>query len=133
LITLRLATKGRKAAADAFIDEGVESGEIIVHGGDDISSGPFDSARKEKRKLVTRVIFLLNITKVGYYACMLDCNLVVVDIPEGFDRISFSAFYCCRSITTVSFPRTLNHIGDNAFTGCSSLENVDLSTQTFKN
>ncbi|GMH71017.1 hypothetical protein TL16_g10403 [Triparma laevis f. inornata] len=37
LLTLRLATKGWKAAADVFIDEGVESGEIIVHNGRDKS------------------------------------------------------------------------------------------------
>lgn len=52
-------------------------------------------------------------------------NLVVVDIPEGVKRINAGAFYECGSLTTLSFPRTLKSIGDFAFQGCSSLENVD--------
>ncbi|GMH89507.1 hypothetical protein TL16_g11479 [Triparma laevis f. inornata] len=37
LMTLRLETKGWKATADAFIDEGVRSGTMIVHDGKDIT------------------------------------------------------------------------------------------------
>ncbi|GMH74417.1 hypothetical protein TL16_g06463 [Triparma laevis f. inornata] len=88
LMALRLATKGWNAAADALIDEGVRSGELMVHDGKDIR---YDEAqtRIEGRKLVTRVVFLLNITKVGEYACQYASNLVVVDIPEGVDSIGF--------------------------------------------
>jgi len=75
LMTLRLATKGWKAAADAFIDEGVRSGAMIVHDGKDISY------EAERRELVMRAIFLLNITKVGDKACLYAINLVVVDTP----------------------------------------------------
>ena len=60
LMTLRFVTKTWKRVADAFIDEGVKSGAMMVHDGKDI--GPFNSARRERRKLVTRVIFFLNIT-----------------------------------------------------------------------
>ncbi|GMI01923.1 hypothetical protein TrLO_g8130 [Triparma laevis f. longispina] len=81
LMTLRLATKGWKAAADAFIDEGVRSGAMIVHDGKDISY------EAERRELVTRAIIPLNITKVGDKACLYAIKLVVVDIPEGVERI----------------------------------------------
>ena len=36
-MVLNLASKGWNAAADALIDEGVRSRELIVHGGNDIS------------------------------------------------------------------------------------------------
>ncbi|GMI12248.1 hypothetical protein TrLO_g625 [Triparma laevis f. longispina] len=36
LMKLRVTTKAWKAVADAFIDEGVVSGKIIVHDGNDI-------------------------------------------------------------------------------------------------
>ncbi|GMH92928.1 hypothetical protein TL16_g12492 [Triparma laevis f. inornata] len=124
LMTLRLATKGWRAAADAFIDEGVKSGAMMVHGGTAISM--ISDAREERHKLVTRVIFLLNITKVGDYACFKARNLVVVDIPEGIESIGKLAFHNCSSLTTVSFPTTLTSIDDYAFTRCTSLENVDL-------
>ncbi|GMH58544.1 hypothetical protein TL16_g02632 [Triparma laevis f. inornata] len=91
LMALRLATKGWNTAADALIDEGVMSGELMVHGGNDLSYGAA-KARKERRKFATRLIFLLNITKVGEYACSWAVNLVVVDIPEGVERIGYAAF-----------------------------------------
>ncbi|GMH74959.1 hypothetical protein TL16_g06608 [Triparma laevis f. inornata] len=125
LMALRLATKGFNAAADALIDKGVMSGELMVHGGNDISE-EVATARKERHKLATRAIFLLNITKVGENACWLSVNFVVVEIPEGVERIGEDAFVDCTSLTTISFPKTLTLIDYAAFGGCSSLENVGL-------
>ena len=75
---------------------------------------------------MTKVIFLLNNTKIGDRACKWADNLVVVDIPEGVKRVSEEAFAWCTSLTTVYFPTTLTSIGQYAFYCCSSLENVDL-------
>ncbi|GMH54697.1 hypothetical protein TrLO_g10981 [Triparma laevis f. longispina] len=83
LMRLRLATQGWKAVADAFMDEGVRSGAMIVHGGEDTSWNFPSDSREKRHKLATRVIFLLNIRKVGEHACACAINLVVVDIPEG--------------------------------------------------
>ncbi|GMI01921.1 hypothetical protein TrLO_g8130 [Triparma laevis f. longispina] len=102
LMTLRLATKGWKAAADAFIDEGVRSGAMIVHDGKDISY------EAERRELVTRAIIPLNITKVGDKACLYAIKLVVVDIPEGVERIDSlqtldrRIFYGCSELVPPS-------------------------------
>ncbi|GMI17041.1 hypothetical protein TrLO_g15320 [Triparma laevis f. longispina] len=126
LMALRVATKGWNAAADALIDKGVKSGAIIVHSGNDISWTVVIQARKEKRELVMRVIFLLNITKVGNFGYSFAINLVVVDIPESVKCIGEHAFRFCRSLTTVSFPTTLRSIGHKSFAKCSSLDNVDL-------
>ncbi|GMH80023.1 hypothetical protein TrLO_g4224 [Triparma laevis f. longispina] len=124
LMTLRLATKAWNRVVDAFIDEGVRSGTLIIHGGNDFG-WYVAHAQKERRGLVTWVNFRLNITKVG---CGERCytNLVVVDIPEGVVSIGEGAFDSCCSLTTVSFPTTLNPIGVAAFLRCSSLENMDL-------
>ena len=72
--------------AEEVIDEGVESGELIVHDGKDISRA-VAVARVERRELVTRVVFLLKLTKVGVYAYAKAVNLIVVDIPEGIESI----------------------------------------------
>ncbi|GMH57202.1 hypothetical protein TrLO_g1726 [Triparma laevis f. longispina] len=130
LMALRVATKGWNAVADALTDEGVKSEgvksvELMVHGGKDISDG-VAYVREEKRALVTRVIFLLNIPKIRERACKSAVNLVVVDIPEGVERIGERAFAYCRSLTTLSFPKTLTSIASGAFAYCASLENVDL-------
>ncbi|GMH81935.1 hypothetical protein TL16_g09094 [Triparma laevis f. inornata] len=125
LMRLRLATKGYNAAADALIDKGVESGTMIVHGGNDLS---FEEAfaREERHALVTRAIFLLDITKIGDRACCYATNLVDVEIPEGIKSIGMNAFRDCWSLTTVSFPTTLISIGRFTFVGCEILESVDL-------
>ncbi|GMH80152.1 hypothetical protein TL16_g08424 [Triparma laevis f. inornata] len=125
LMALRVATKGWNAAADALMDEGVESSTIMVHDGKDISMLEA-LPQYERRKLFTRVIFLLNITKVGDYAYAAAPSLVVVVIPEGVESIGVRAFKGCHSLTSVSFPRTLKLICQLAALYCTSLENVDL-------
>ncbi|GMH72157.1 hypothetical protein TL16_g05843 [Triparma laevis f. inornata] len=125
LMTLRLATKGWKVAAEAFIDEGVRRDVIIVHDGNDLH-WKVAKARHERRMLVTRVIFLLNITQIGERACTWASNLVVVEIPEGIESIGERAFNGCRNLTAVFFLTTLTSIGVQAFYDCTSLDNVNL-------
>ncbi|GMH60114.1 hypothetical protein TrLO_g12423 [Triparma laevis f. longispina] len=125
LMMLRFVTKGYRDAADAFTDGGVRSGELMVHAGNNLSEEE-NWDRDWRRKLITRIIFLLNITKVGENACYSARNLVIVDIPEGVESIGHQAFCMCQSLTTVSFPTTLTWIGCWTFAVCRSLENVDL-------
>ncbi|GMI11699.1 hypothetical protein TrLO_g5498 [Triparma laevis f. longispina] len=129
--TFRLVTKPWQRIAEEKIDGDFESGVLAFYGGKDVGVGrdydvEFWILLRSKREPVTRVIFLLNITKLGKFACRWAINLVVVDIPEGVESISVGAFEPCHSLTTVSFPTTLHLIGQQAFQFCSSLENVDL-------
>ncbi|GMH85299.1 hypothetical protein TrVE_jg7801 [Triparma verrucosa] len=102
-------------------------GEIIVHGGNDISNiEAVSAARRGRMEQVTNVVFLLNITKVGDFACRLASNLVVVDIPEGITIIGERSFMQCSSLKDIKFPKLLTHIGVASFFDCSSLERVDL-------
>ncbi|GMI10313.1 hypothetical protein TrVE_jg4465 [Triparma verrucosa] len=102
-------------------------GEIIVHGGNDISvSEAWSDARKEKMKQVAKVVFLLNVTKVGERACYYASNLVDVDIPEGITIIGDLSFSGCSSLKEITFPKSLTSIGSGCFWFCFSLEQVDL-------
>ncbi|GMH93929.1 hypothetical protein TrST_g7954 [Triparma strigata] len=102
-------------------------GEVIVHGGNDISGDEaWAPARKEGMKQVTKVFFLLNITKVRDHACAYASNLVAVDIPEGITSIGKHSFNSCSSLKDIRFPKSLTSIGMNSFCVCSSLEEVDL-------
>ncbi|GMH91303.1 hypothetical protein TrVE_jg6802 [Triparma verrucosa] len=123
-MTMRVLCKDWRRVADKFIDGKVESGVMTVVGENGISYEEA-KAQRERRLLVTQVVFLLNITKVGDHSCYY-ANLVVVEIPEGVESIGIGAFFGCRSLTTVSFPTTLRLIRYNVFIGCSSLENIDL-------
>ncbi|GMH98193.1 hypothetical protein TrST_g841 [Triparma strigata] len=77
-------------------------------------------------KQVTKVVFLLNVTKVGDHACYKASNLVVVDIPEGITIIGDYSFLSFSSLKHIKFPKSLTSIGMNCFGYCSSLEQVDL-------
>jgi hypothetical protein len=102
-------------------------GEVIVHGGNDISyDEAYSDARKERMKPVTKVVFLLNITKVGNRACAYASILVTVDIPEGITIIGEASFARCRSLKEIKFPKSLTSIGEHSFFKCSSLKKVDL-------
>ncbi|GMH59635.1 hypothetical protein TrST_g2971 [Triparma strigata] len=125
VMKMRVLNKAWRRVGDNFIDGKVESGVMVVVGGNDLSKEDIVDLT-ERRALVTQVVFLLNITKVVDYACWYAINLVVVEIPEGVEYIGSRAFYGCSSLTTVSFPTTLKSICGAAFENCSSLENVDL-------
>ena len=64
-----------------------------------------------------------------YYAKHLysdeDTEITSLDIPEGVTTISNYAFYHCESVTSVTFPSTLESIGENAFAS-SGLTSVDI-------
>ncbi|GMH90861.1 hypothetical protein TrST_g3895 [Triparma strigata] len=129
LVAMRwLDRKWHKVVEKKLIELGDEPfSEIIVHGGNDISRDEANSdARKEGMKQVTKVVFLLNITKVGDRACACAVNLVVVDIPEGITSIGRSSFQFCSSLKDVKFPKSLTSVGYSSFHNCSSLEEVDL-------
>ena len=102
-------------------------GEIIVHGGNDISDGKaLSAARMERMKQVMKVVFLLNITKVGVNVCRFASSLIAVDIPEGITSIGKCSFLGCSSLKEIKFPKSLTSIGTRSFQCCSSLEEVDL-------
>ncbi|GMI02946.1 hypothetical protein TrVE_jg10440 [Triparma verrucosa] len=129
LVAMRwLDRKWHKVVEKKLTDFEDEShGEIIVHGGNDLSYfEAISDAREEMMKQVMKVVFLLNITKVRAFACLYANNLVVVDIPEGITSIGKESFSQCYSLEDIKFPKSLTSIGRASFIHCSSLEEVDL-------
>ena len=94
LVAMRwLDTKWHKVVEKKLneLEEGEgEYGEVIVHGGNDISREVANSeAREERMKQMTKVVFLLNITKVGDRACKYASNLVAVQRVPTIKHIFF--------------------------------------------
>ena len=77
---LRVVNKAWQIVVDQRIDGLVKGGSLLVHGGNDISDDK-TIALEEKRKNVTDVVFLLNITTIGECACMYCYSLVTVVVP----------------------------------------------------
>ena len=84
-----------------------------------------------KRKHVMNVVFLLNITKIGKFACANSTILVTVDIPEGVESIGDYAFSGCSKLKTATIPKSLQNFGKHVFRECTSLvpSNIDVSQE----
>ncbi|GMI15219.1 hypothetical protein TrLO_g9850 [Triparma laevis f. longispina] len=108
LLVLRRVCKLWQSVAESYIKELMEHGVLVLHQGEDTSAEvAISTAWKGMMKLVTQMSFLQNVTQIRVHACYFAVNLVVVDIPEGVERIGGGAFGGCISLTTASFPSTL--------------------------
>ncbi|GMI14058.1 hypothetical protein TrLO_g2121 [Triparma laevis f. longispina] len=100
LMSIRLVNKVSRIITEQFVFTGKRRGAFIVHDGCDRHRNTSGEELTKMRKNITQVIFPLNITKVGVYACTYARNVVVVDIPEGVDSIGYHAFGGCISLIT---------------------------------
>ena len=53
-------------------------------------------------------------------------SLTSVTIPYGVTHIGGSAFQDCKSLTSVTIPNSVKHIGDRAFYRCSALTSITI-------
>ncbi|GMH95232.1 hypothetical protein TrST_g1340 [Triparma strigata] len=134
LVTMRwLDRKWHKVVEKKLIEvEDEPFGEIIVHGGNDLSYDEANStAKKERMKQVTKVVFLLNITKVGDRACA-NCfgycsSLEEVDLLHTkVHGLGEDAFYNCTSLREMKVPDSLQELGYHVFYKCSKLVPSDI-------
>ncbi|GMH81923.1 hypothetical protein TrVE_jg7733 [Triparma verrucosa] len=99
------------------LEEDEPYSSMIVHGGNDISSDEaWSAARRDRMKRVTKVVFLLNITKVG------DCLERVYFLHTHVQELDTRAFSECTSLREMKVPDSLQYFGDDSvFLGCSKL------------
>ena len=60
----------------------------------------------------------------SYLFCM--TGLQNVEIPEGVEKIQYSAFYICKNLKTIKLPSTLKTIDGTAFGNCPKLSNIEI-------
>ena len=104
--------------------------------GVDMKSLPSDMFNN--RKALLSIILPAHVETIGYGAFYNCINLESMVLPEGLKRLEDGYYYyggnnqhgvfeSCTSLRTVSFPSTLEHIGQEAFNGCSVLDDVVLN------
>ena len=57
------------------------------------------------------------------------CNsgLITIDLPQGLERIGFSAFLCSNSLESLNIPSSIKDVKNSQFDSCQSLKSVILS------
>ena len=64
-------------------------------------------------------------TSIGGWAFQ-ECPLTSISIPKGVTSIGNNAFDGCTSLTSISIPEGVTNIGALAFYGCSSLTSISI-------
>ena len=77
---------------------------------------------------VTDINLSDNVSEIKDYAFNFFANVTSLTISKNVTNINYCAFKHCTSLKTITFAAnsSLKTIGESAFYGCSSLENVDL-------
>ncbi|GMH76672.1 hypothetical protein TrLO_g9463 [Triparma laevis f. longispina] len=116
----RLVTKPWQRIAEEKVDGDFKSGALAFHDGSDVGAGggnnEFWDALVVEHQPIRRVIFLLNVTKVGENAFYYAVNPIVVDIPEVVESIDslqtlgWGVFYKCSKLvpSNINVNETLN-------------------------
>ena len=61
------------------------------------------------------------------------CNsLTLITIPNSVTHIGNMAFARCESLITITIPNSVTNIGDNAFAGCKSLKEAVFKEKTLE-
>lgn len=99
-------------------DEDIIEGEIIIpEGVTEIESGVFSYHEINKIKLPST---LEKINGNTFY----DCDIEILEIPEGVKIIEPSAFYGMYSLKQITIPGTIEILGYDLLESCSSLERI---------
>ena len=86
-----------------------------------------------EKKWLTSVTIPASVTHIGYEAFYLCSNLTTVKIEEGskLSAIGNEAFYYCSKIESITIPKNVGSVGDDAFKGCYPSEFINKSDYPF--
>lgn len=110
-------SRGCDVGRHAFYGDPLES--VIVQGETSIEYSAFEYCR-----LLKSVTFngACNVDSCAFYHCS---QLESIDLSLTRDTIIESqAFCCCKSLKSISLPKTIKCIEDNAFSYCESLKSI---------
>ena len=84
-----------------------------------VSGGEYFCFYNEKRKLYTKD----NSIDSAFYRCR---SLTSINIPSSVTAIGRNAFRSCGSLTSINIPSSVTSIGGRAFEGCSRLTSINI-------
>ena len=98
-------------------------GTLTISGTGDIKTMPWNSQRKEIKKIIIEN----GVTSIGDNAFTSCYHLTSVTIPNSVTSIGSSAFQNCSILTFLSIGNSVTSIEKGAFKGCSDLKSVNIT------
>ena len=86
-----------------------------------------DSPAVQKKDNVKKVVIEDGVTSIGesaFYSCK---SLTSITIPDSVTSIGFTAFYACSSLTSITIPGSVTSMERSAFEFCTGLKSVTIS------
>lgn len=69
---------------------------------------------------------ILKVTSIGVSA-FASCDITSISLPKTISTINDNAFFKCNVITSIDIPESVKSIGNSVFENCSSLSSVNIS------
>ncbi len=102
-------------------------GLLIVGGSGDMAdwSEGNPTPWNDKKYIITKILFVGEITSIGDNAFTSCENLIYADLPYGISSIGANAFSECNNLVDILIRNSVTKIAKGAFAGCNKLHDVN--------
>ena len=126
LLSITLGVFSAQAMAKTSIQYEVINGDTLVISGNGETEETIEYGKEVKESKIKKLIIKEGITTTQKLRLGLFSNLKEIDLPNSLVEIADCSFMSNRKLEKVIFGKKAKIIGTNAFSGCTSLTNIEL-------
>lgn len=126
LLSITLGVFSAQAMAKTNIQYEVINGDTLVISGNGETEEAIEYGKEVKESKIKKLIIKEGITTTQKLRLGLFSNLKEINLPNSLVEIADCSFMSNRKLEKVIFGKKTKIIGTNAFSGCTSLTNIEL-------
>ena len=126
LLSITLGVFSAQAMAKTNIQYEVINGDTLVISGNGETEEAIEYGKEVKESKIKKLIIKEGITTTQKLRLGLFSNLKEINLPNSLVEIAACSFMSNRKLQKIIFGKKTKIIGTNAFSGCTSLTNIEL-------
>ena len=126
LLSITLGVFSAQAMAKTNIQYEVINGDTLVISGNGETEEAIEYGKEVKESKIKKLIIKEGITTTQKLRLGLFSNLKEINLPNSLVEIADCSFMSNRKLQKIIFGKKTKIIGTNAFSGCTSLTNIEL-------